>query len=335
MVIYNFDQFILESTGSSFPFHLSEVLVYILSQIEDPIAEELLHLNKVKEFKDYTAIDTEFKEDYVTFLPASILRNNVYNNFDDDALRRRFALRPLTPSADAWLKGRNPIKIGRLVNNLFPNKFTNQQIEIFVNKFKAKNQRIPNRFELWNSIPMAYDTYRYSNKYGEANQLWNSCMNDADDDILDFYVNNDQSVECLVLLEEEVDIKTGELVDKIIGRALVWRTIDGDLFMDRVYFIHDKDYYKFTDYAKKNKMIHKSKNQSGPGITFIKDGVDQWYEIEIKIKYPIENYGSLPYMDTFCYGQGSKLMNYRPNKGKYLKLNGTEGDFETWEEGEY
>jgi len=335
MLIYNFDQFILESNGMDMPFHLSESLVYILSLIEDPISEELLHLNRIKDMKDYTIIDTEFNEDYVTFVPSKLLRTNVYSNFDDDAIRRRFAQRPMTPSADAWWKGRSPIKIGRLINHLFPNKFSSSQLEVFINKFKSKNQRIPNRFEMWNSIPRAYDTFNYSNKYGQANQIWNSCMNDAGDDILDFYVQNDQSVECLVLLEDEIDTKTGEVVDKIIGRSLVWRTDKGELFMDRVYFIQDKDYYKFIDFAKENKMIYKSKNQSGEKIEFTKNGVSQWYEIKIDIKYPIETYSSLPYMDTFCFGQDKSLMNYRPKTGSYLRLNGTEGEFEKWEEGEY
>ena len=336
MMIYNFDEFILEMVGEGCPFHLSEVMVYILSQIEDPISEELLNLNKSKDFKSYTLIDTEFNDDYVTFVSSNQLRNTVYSSFEDDnELKRRFMLRPITPAADAWHKGRNPIKIGRLVNNLFPQKFTATQVEIFVNKFKAKNQRIENRFEIYRSIPMAYDTNRYSKKYGEANQLWNSCMNDASDDILDFYVQNDHNVECLVLLEEEIDSKTGEIVDRIIGRSLIWQTSDGQLLMDRVYFIHDKDLYKFIDYAKKKGVIYKAKNQSGNAIQYIKNGVEFWEPMTVDLKYDIEGYETLPYMDTFCFAQGKKLMNYRPKTGTYLKLNGTEGDFETWEEDEY
>lgn len=335
MLIYNFEEFVLESQSLGFPFHLSEVMVYILSQIDDdPIAKELLHLNKLKEFKNYTLIDTEFKEDYVTFVPGKILRDTVYDNFDDENLRRRMVMRPLTPAAVAWNKGRNPIKIGRLVNTLLPNKFTNAQVETFVNKFKSKNQRIENHFEIYKSIPMAYDTQNYSNKYGEANQLWNSCMNDAGDDILDLYIHNDNVVECLTLMEDEVDMNTGEIVPKIIGRALVWQTKDGELFMDRVYFIHDKDYYKFIDYAKEKGMIYKSKNQSGASIKYIRNGVEFWEPFVIEIKYPIESYEVLPYLDTFWYAQDNRLTNYIPKSGGYYKLNGTEGEWETYEEGE-
>jgi len=331
MKIYNFDDFLLESQGVGFPFHLSDVMVYILTLIDDPISSELIHLNSIKDFKNYTLVDTDFKDDYVTFVPGKILRDTVYNDFDDVSLRRRFTHRPLTPSAIAWNKGRNPIRIGRLINSLFPNKFTNSQIETFVNKFKAKNQRIENHFVIYKNIPTAYDTYNYSSKYGEANQLWNSCMNDADNGILDFYVHNDSSVECLVLLEDEVDIQTGEIKPKIIARALIWKTDEGELFMDRVYFIHDKDYYKFIDYAKEKNVIYKSKNQSGAEIKFKKGGYEDWYEIKINIKYPIETYDMLPYMDTFCYAHENHLMNYIPKSHSYIeyyKLNGTEGDWE-------
>lgn len=329
MKIYNFEQFIKEALSEGFPFHLSDVLVLILSKIDDPIAKELLNLNSAKQFVNYTIIDTEFNDDYVTFIPANYLKSTVYSSFDDDnELKRRFTLRPITPAADAWYKGRNPIKIGRLVNNLFPGKFSNSQVEVFVNKFKANNQRIPNHFEVYKSFQLAYDTDNYSKKYGESNQLWNSCMNDAGD-ILDFYSHNDAIVECLVLLEDELDIKTGEVKPKIIGRSLIWNTPLG-LFMDRVYFIHDKDYHKFIDYAKENKIMYKSKNQSSPEIKIVKNGVEFWEPITLDIKYDVETYDLLPYLDTFWYAQKNKLMNYIPKDGGYYKLNGTEGDWESY-----
>lgn len=337
MQIYKFDEFLLLESGSvGFPFHLSETLVFILSLIDDDsIAKELIHLNKTKDFQNVSLVDTEFNQDYVTFIPSKYLRDNVFTNFDDENLKKRMLLRPITPSAGIWHKSRNPIKIGRLVNTLFPNKFTNSQIETFVNKFKSKNQKLPCKFELWKSIPQAYDTNNYSTKYGEANQLHNSCMNDAYDEILDFYVHNDRSVECLVLLEDEIDTQTGEFSQKIIGRALVWRTTEGDLFMDRVYFIHDKDYHSFIDYAKQHKIMYKSQNKSGYHFDFVKNGIESYIPTKIHIKYPIDTYENLPYMDTFCFGQGNYLMNYRPKTGRFIKLNGTEGEFEVYEEDEY
>lgn len=330
MSIYNFSDFImLESEQSGFPFHLSDVLVFILSKIDDPISKELLHLNSIKDFKPYTLIDTEFEDDYVTFVPGKLIYPH-YDKYGEDDVKRRIAIKPPTPSSTVWWTGRNPIRIGRLVNNLFPGKFSSHEVEVFVNKFKSKNQKIANKFEIWNNIPEAYDTSNYSNKYGESNQLWNSCMNDPDDGILDFYVHNDQVVNCLVLMEEELDAN-GEITNKIIGRALIWQTSAGE-FMDRFYYIHDKDYYKFIDYAKENNIIYKSKNQSGEHIEFVNKDIQTWYKITIDIKYAIETYYRLPFMDTFCFGKGKKLMNYRDPSRSYIKLNGTEGEFEIYRE---
>jgi hypothetical protein len=333
VLIYNFEEFILENKSLGFPFHLSEAMLYILSSIDgDPIAKELLHLNKLKEFKNYTLIDTEFKEDYVTFVPGKILRDTVYSELDDENLRRITTQRPLTPASITWYKGRNPIKIGRLVNILFPNKFTSDQVETFVNKFKSKNQKIKNHFEIYKSIPMAYNTQNYSNKYGKANQLWNSCMNDLGDYIFDLYTHNDNVVECLTLMEDEVDKNAGKIIAKIIGRALIWKTKDGELFMDRVYYIHEKDYYKFIDFAKENRMTYRSKNKSGDFVKYIKNGIEFWKPFVINIKYPIESYEFLPYLDTFCYAQDKRLTNYTPKGGSYYKLNNTMGKWETYKE---
>ena len=47
---------------------------------------------------------------------------------------------------DVYKKSRNSIKIGKLINKLFPGKYNDKQIEEFVNKFKSTLEQSGERF---------------------------------------------------------------------------------------------------------------------------------------------------------------------------------------------
>jgi hypothetical protein len=142
--------------------------------------------------------------------------------------------------------------------------------------------------------------------------------------ILEFYTHNDRVVEVLVLYEEDpTPIKNKK---KILGRALVWTLKTGERFMDRVYYILDSDYYLFIDWAKQNNVIYKPENKSGARVNLVKgDETTNDYKLEVELKYPVESYDLLPYMDTLIYGQDNNLSNFEFDGTQYILI-GTDGD---------
>jgi len=147
-------------------------------------------LNKIKKFSDFeTSIDKEWNPE----------ENNSIYKYD----KRGFG-------PGVYSGNRNQIKLGKLVKNLFKNKYSDNQIEEFVNLFKAEISKIET-VQIWEGkmIAKAYDTSEYKFKVGS---LGNSCMNDKFD-YLEFYYINPEVCKVVVLLED----------DKIIARALLWK----------------------------------------------------------------------------------------------------------------
>ena len=151
----------------------------------------------------------------------------------------------------------------------------------------------------------------------------NSCMND-EIWLIDFYAYC-PSVSILVLKSED---------DYILGRALIWKDYMDRTIMDRVYYVFDKDYYRFIRYAKNNGWYYKKENKSG-FTYFIKDGKD--INLSTKVRVPdvfkFKDDG-FPYMDTFYYAQGEWAQNYEP-EGTYFKLQDTEGGYEEYVDADY
>jgi hypothetical protein len=135
-----------------------------------------------------------------------------------------------------------------------------------------------------------------------------------------------KDLEIVVLLDSE---------NKIMGRALLWTDEEGRKLLDRIYYINDKDYYKFVNLANENGWFYKKRNISG-GSSWILSGVEQ--KIQAKIKFPKDAIGQIqdewgdpkfPYVDSFYYldDKNGYLMNYEPQSSYYL-LNDTDGQYE-------
>ena len=337
MKISDFYTFILESTIGKFPFSISGSLMAVLRNMDDKIASELINLHIKADFVNYSMIDTELDgSDMVSFIPPKVLRSTIYSTYeDDDQLRFRVMNYPLKPSTYSWNNGRNSIRIGRLVRALFGDKFSDVELEKFVNSFKSKNEMSVNKFSTLSGsdIGWAYQTSSYSTLFGDNNPLWHSCMNDVD--FLDIYIYNPEVCRLLILSQEELDIETGEIKNKITGRALLWETNEGH-FMDRIYYIREQDLYKFIDYSKSNNYMYKEKNKSGINYDIVKDGVigERKLIVQLKGDNIIKAYYPFPYLDTFQYGKdndkGCFLANYQlDEEGKevYYQFCGTEGEY--------
>lgn len=111
----------------------------------------------------------------------------------------------------------------------------------------------------------------------------------------------------LVLFNKEHDL--------ICGRALLW-TIDGQVYMDRIYY--SKDYYfdLFIDYAREHNFAYRENN------SLLSTGNNQyWYSPQNNYASPLflslhvelpKSYGLLPYIDSFRYLFNDTLYDHLP-----------------------
>ena len=322
MKILNFFDFIIESYKKiEVPFQFTHEFDHILREIDSPISKELLKIRLTP--SDISLINISDQNDEVTFTTSVKLSQHFKT---EDYKQISLYLRPLNnSSSQIYHINRTSIKIGRLVRKLFQNKFTDVEIEKFVNQFKSQVDSKSLHFDIWTDwmIPQGYQSKNYTYEAPSSNALINSCMND-ELGFIDFY--RYVPVKLLVLLNQE---------EHIFGRALIWKTNQGE-FMDRVYCAFESDYYKFIDYAKNNNIIYKAENKSGNQVPYVKDGKEGWFPMKINLKFNIEEYNrddftenpkDFPYMDTFIYGQKNLLTNYEPLDGKFFVLQDTSGEY--------
>ena len=283
----------------------------VLSKIEDSIAKDILSMEGENITQDITFIDIN-KEGVITFAPMakSIKKINdfldttsdmdsTYSESDNDDMYR-FDSQGIGP--DVYSGNRNQIKIGKLVNKILGNKYSDARIENFVNKLKA-NLETKQTFDIISGIDIAntYDTRKYARGGGS---LGSSCMNSQD--FFDLYTENEDVCRMLVLREFDGSSY------KIVGRALLWKLTscvgskdskdDGiklnvKYLLDRIYVSEDYLEHKFTDYAKKQGWAHK------PLQTFYHKNYitynGQSYNMKMTVKVKPGEYKVYPYMDTF------------------------------------
>lgn len=201
---------------------------------------------------------------------------------------------------------RGEVKIGRFVNKLIDiyNKsgledtaqnFTASDIEKFVNVYTSKilfNQDAFQRFQLVKGaeIKKWYHEKNYTKIGNNVGPLHNSCMRFGTcQGYFDIYVDNPDVCQ-LLILKDETD-------KKIEGRALIWTTVDGKRFMDRIYVSKDSYTNLFKKWAEQNGCATKGYGY-GHGA-----GFDNKFIVKVQPKL----YSTYPYMDT--------LNRYMPDKG--------------------
>lgn len=312
MGLFNFFEFILEKNDEvTFPFFYSSAFKEKLDKIDSPISDGLLDMKYVP-FKYSMITIGSNSNDSISIVPSNRLVSQ-YPNFRPDLMQH---FRPRIGDV-MWSNGSIEMKIGRFIKKVFENEFSDSEIEKFVNKWKSLDS--DNKFDILSGYEIlnGYDSNKY-HASDNVNPLSNSCMNDSFD-LIEFY-EYCPSVRLLVLLDDD---------KRILGRALVWKDYKDRFIMDRVYYIYDKDYYKFTSYAVKNDWYYKKKNISGES-TFMKGDTEVSLNTKVKVVnvFEWEKKGSpFPYMDTFYYAQCEWAINNEPEDGRYFKLTDTDGSF--------
>jgi hypothetical protein len=220
-----------------------------------------------------------------------------------------------------WNKSRNQLKIGRFVNQLFNNVFSNKEVEDFVNLFKSK-QNITDEFELvkGEDIRYWYNDYKY---YSTCGDLGSSCMRyNTCQEFFDIYIKNPKCQ--LLILKKD---------NYLVGRALIWEInythpdFSVDFMMDRVYTNKPSDILKFHEYSKEKGWARKFKNTYSDENTIIYN--DQMYIADIEFQLTPTKYDTYPYVDTFKFYNPSTgvMQNFIPKKSGYIKLEQTGGGY--------
>ena len=275
----------------------------ILGKINHPIAKEILNSEGRTISQDITFIDIN-EEGVVSFSAMAkaikkisdffegddLEMDNMFKNCDNDDI---FSYDMQGKGPGIYTTSRNDIKIGKLVNKILGSRYKDSDMEQFVNLVKAALENKQDFLVIKGTeINDAYNIDNYLSRYGS---LGMSCMNNRN--FLPLYTQNPEVCQLVILKE----------MDKIIGRALLWKldsvnTFDGKKLniryhMDRIYTTDDYLIYKFQKYAEKNGWSYKTENNfsNKNKITFNND----IYKVRMTVKVNPGDYKVYPYMDTF------------------------------------
>jgi hypothetical protein len=208
-----------------------------------------------------------------------------------------------------WKTARNPVKIGRFARAFLTAAkvaFTDQDIEVFVNEYKATYDfaaDILKQFDIVKGSQIAhwYWVDQYQSGGGTMN---NSCMAKADSEWLEIYSKNPQ-VSLVILYDDNGTLEDGKYTStKIKGRAILWDcNVNGNdaQFLDRIYTSQDSDVGIFKQFAEKNGWWYKKEQSMSPDEKLTNGNEDlSRATLVCDVKYANPS-GCYPYMDTMCF----------------------------------
>jgi hypothetical protein len=271
---------------------------------------------------EMTFVDITDKNDKISFLQVNRAKRFFDENGDkkkiDDWAFDQWYNKTLNMPGKVWKEQRSEIGIGKFTNKIYQNdkkSITSKELENFVNLYKSfydlENKSL-SRFEVVSGedIKKWYLNENYAEQKG---QLGSSCMRHKScQNYFGIYTQNPEVVSLVILKSPEDDTK-------IVGRALLWKSVKGNKIMDRVYFINDSDKILFEKFAEKNGWISKE------DMT--------WEELEKnQIQLKKWKFDYYPYLDTFCFlnkstGLLSTDEDLWPGQG-YIRLQSTGGYFD-------
>lgn len=221
---------------------------------------------------------------------------------------------------------RQDTRIGRAVRSLLNSlgiKFSDKDIEIFVNRWKSTVDAINDvfsNFEIVSGDDIA-KWYNYKRYFlGTKGQLGSSCMSNVNPEFFDIYCYN-KNIQMVIF-------KSIEDPEAILGRSILWTFDDGRKFMDRIYTANDSDIDLFREYAKRIGAYSKYDNVSACRLKcYDPDGqVVDLGIVTIQLTKTFHRY--YPYMDTFkSYDPNTGIITNN-NKSRGIWLESTEGNVE-------
>jgi hypothetical protein len=212
-----------------------------------------------------------------------------------------------------YSSSRNPIRIGRLINSLMTSvgkKVTPTEVEAFSNSYKAAWEMANDAF-LKFDIVSGYDIakwYHEDNYESDESTLGGSCMRyDYCSEFFGIYTENSDVVKLVILYSDtNGSIKDGKYTSpRIKGRALLWKTNQGDMFMDRIYTNNDSDVELFKQFAEKNGWWCKKAQNSSNRFTAQKGTAFKDPTYTVDLNWADHEY--YPYVDTLSYMKLNQL----------------------------
>ena len=225
---------------------------------------------------------------------------------------------------------RNPTSIGRAVRAILTAsglKFVDKDLEKFVNGYKASydiQKDAMNKFKVVSGedIPYWYDSENYAEGHGT---LGGSCMSSVDPSYFDIYAKNPDVCSMLILFAPPYSMgEDGKpFSKKIKGRALLWKTDSGELYMDRIYTNDESDISLFKKWAEENGYWSKVHQTYGTPFNVVLKSSKKEADWSVSLsKYAFRSY---PYVDSFCHMDDNGNL-FSKNNGQEYILNSTDGD---------
>jgi hypothetical protein len=253
-------------------------LDYVLEQIKDnsEVARLLLKQrhpieNLVDNHINYISISSSDKTK-ISYLTQERIEKLLENGEDLWTSPKRFHIKP-----GAF--------IGKLFKNIHP-----KEVENFSQLYRNVQTKINSKFKIVSGNTISH-YYHYDSYLSESGSLGNSCMKyDQCQDYLDLYIENNDLVSMLVLIDDD---------NRLIGRALLWN-INEMMIMDRIYTIDDETYqFHFKKWADENNYWYKKEQKWNNSLFFESKGKSIYKEIVFKLNY--HKFVNYPYMDTFKF----------------------------------
>lgn len=269
--IKNYNTFILDMileqiNHGELPFKLTERLIELLHKIDHKISDKLMEDDHDDRSAKFTLIDyDDDDEDMFTFATSAKILDTIKVKTisqDQDTNMDMFYELISNSKGKIWNDNRSKIKIGKLINKLYPNTYVNagrpgEDIESFVNAIKAERTKKMGNFKIVSGKDVVKYYYKKNYEKGsDRSTLGNSCMAGKEcQPYIGFYAVNEDKVKLVILMSSQGDT--------IRGRALLWSLdkLDGERtnrkYMDRIYVIKQHDVEKFKDLATSNGWLYK------------------------------------------------------------------------------
>ena len=199
----------------------------------------------------------------------------------------------LNNSKNKWLAGQDRMvaKYGKGVKKLFqhyPENIPDFIIEQICNLLKSQH-KFTGEFKVFTGDDIVHwYNYKQHHPIKQLGSLGNSCMkHESCQPYIKFYAENNDVVSMVAIIEDE----------KIVSRALLWKTVCGTNILDRIYG-SDKYIAIMKQYAQDKGYIIKARQSyedTQQWVTPIGETMNKKYTINVKY---YKN-RKLPYMDTF------------------------------------
>ena len=332
---------------------LNETVVYYSPQARDmirgiyktynlPLAFDLIMLETEPINADMTLIDISDDGKYFTYKTSRNItklvddekvnlppeRNGFWATKTDDYWQKEYTKRYVDgtyPDEEYWKEPRGQVKIGRFINNVFPNKYANNDVEDFSIKVRMRKTGAGREIKVVEGDEII-KWYNEDNSVS-LSTLGSSCMRGNEcKNFFDIYTKNPEICKMVCIFEN----------DKVAARALIWKvtkksTGDFEWFMDRRYYAFEELDSKLKDYAIENGWAFKTVNS----FTDIKSVTYGGKVFECDMEIQLENYQGItkfPYVDTFkkYYPQTGILKNVDNTNREdvlFYKLDSTGGSY--------